>query len=125
MNSIRHHRSILPFAYSQHKQSIELSGSIHIFMLGILLVVFVVGGGYLYAVNQSAVQGYHMRTLEKEIGTLKQENTKLKIVEADLRSLYRIEVSEEVLTMHKLDTAVYLEGRALVSSKSNGTIALK
>ncbi|OIP60434.1 MAG: hypothetical protein COZ29_02635 [Candidatus Moranbacteria bacterium CG_4_10_14_3_um_filter_45_9] len=86
-------------------------------MLGVLLVVFVIGGGYLYSVNQSAVQGYHMRTLEKEIGKLKQDNANLKIAEADLRSLYRIESVEGDLQMEKVDTAVYFEERGSVALK--------
>lgn len=88
-----------------------LQGSAHIFILGLLLVIFAAGGCYLYSVNRSAVQGYHMRTLEKEIDKLKQENTELKIAEADLRSLYRIEASEEALAMQKLETVIYLEER--------------
>ncbi|OGI14906.1 MAG: hypothetical protein A3E38_02710 [Candidatus Moranbacteria bacterium RIFCSPHIGHO2_12_FULL_54_9] len=87
----------------------KLSGATHIWMLGILLIVFASGGGYLYSVNQSAVQGYHMRTLEKEIDRLKQENAELKISEADLRSLYRIEAAGEALNMQKLDAVIYLE----------------
>lgn len=50
-----------------------------------------------------------MRALEKEIDKLKQENSELKISEADLKSLYRIESSEEALTMQKPENIVYLE----------------
>lgn len=100
-----------------HADSAGLSGSVHILILSILMVIFVVGGGYLYSVNRSAVQGYHLRTLEKEIGTLKQENAELKITEVDLRSLYRIEAAEEGLRMQKVDTAIYLEERGPVASR--------
>jgi Tfp pilus assembly protein PilN len=102
---------------AKKKLKIELSGSVHILILGVLLVVFVVGGGYVYSVNRSAVQGYHMRTLEKEIEVLKQENAELKIAEADLRSLYRIEAAEEDLHMQKVDTTIYLEERGPVALK--------
>ncbi len=63
----------------------------------VILFLFLVGGGYLYSVNQNAVQGFHMRTLEKEINALKEENAQLQIDEADKRSLARIEevVSQE------------------------------
>lgn len=88
-----------------------LVGSVHMLLLGSLMVIFVIGGGYLYSVNQSAVQGYHLRTLEKEIGKLRQENSELKISEADLRSLYRIEAMGEELNMQKSDTVTYLEER--------------
>ena len=95
----------------------RLAGSVHMPLLIVLLTAFVVGGGYLYSVNQSAVQGYHMRTLEKETDMLKQENSELKIAEADLRSLYRIEASGEALQMQKPDTIIYLE--------EHGPIALR
>lgn len=102
----------------QKKGSVsELSGSVHTSLLGILMIVFVIGGGYLYSVNRSAVQGYHLRTLENEIGKLKQQNEELKISEADLRSLYRIEASGEELHMQKTDTVTYLEDRGPVALK--------
>ncbi len=92
-----------------HGLSGGLTGSVHIFMPVVLLVAFVVGGGYLYSVNQSAVQGYHMRTLEQAIDKLTEENAKLRIAEADLRSLYHIETAEAELGMQKLDGIIYLE----------------
>ena len=96
----------------------ELSGSVRLVVVGILTVFFVSVGCYLYSVNKSAVQGYHLRTLENQIGKLKQENAELKIVEADRRSLYRIEDSGPELKMQKLDTDVkYLE--------EHGPVALK
>ncbi|MEK9151174.1 MAG: hypothetical protein AAB547_00915 [Patescibacteria group bacterium] len=95
----------------------RLAGSVHVFVLIVFLIAFVAGGGYLYSVNRSAVQGYHMRTLEKEIDKLKQNNAELRIAEADLRSLYRIETAEEELGMQKLDTIIYLE--------EHGPIALR
>lgn len=115
MKAYRRQIRITSSATKREGSGIELSGSAHIFMLGILLIIFVAGGCYLYSVNRSAVQGYHMRTLEKEIAKLKQENAELKIAEADLRSLYRIEASEEALGMQKLDTVIYLEERGPVA----------
>jgi Tfp pilus assembly protein PilN len=111
-------RTILMAARALHGRSTsELSGSVHMLALAVLTIMFVAGGCYLYSVNRSAVQGYHMRTLEKEIGKLKQENSELKIVEADLRSLYRIEASGEELKMQKLDNVTYLEERGPVALK--------
>lgn len=111
----------------------SLSGSVHMFVMGVLLVVFVAGGGFLYSVNQTAVQGYQLRVLEKKIDSLKQENAELKIAEADLRSLYRIEASSEALSMQKFDNIIYLEEQSLLSSNfggypasgRDGTVALK
>lgn len=102
---------------SRQKKGFHLGlvGSVHMSFLWVLMVAFVIGGGYLYSVNRSAVQGYHLRILENEIGKLKQENAELKISEADLRSLYRIEASGEELHMQKLDTIKYLEERGPVA----------
>lgn len=117
---------IEPAQSTLHDNVGNLSGSAHIVMLSTLLVIFVVGGGYLYSVNRSAVQGYHMRTLEKEIDKLKQDNANLRISEADLRSLYRIETAEGDLHMQKVDTAIYLEEQEQKSSPSLGRpVALK
>lgn len=93
----------------------DLPGSVHIFVLTVLTTLFVSGGCYLYSVNQNAVQGYHMRTLEKEIAVLKQKNAELRITEADLRSLQRIESLEGELQMQKLENVKYLEERGPVA----------
>lgn len=103
----------------------ELSGSVHLFVLAVLTALFVSGGCYLYSVNQSAVQGYHMRTLEKEIGVLKQQNAELRITEADLRSLQRIEASQEELEMQKLENVKYLEENELALHDQDGAVALR
>ncbi len=96
-------------SYASKESSRELSGSVHLLLLSVLTTMFVSGGYYLYSVNQSAVQGYHMRTLEREIDVLKQANAELRITEADLRSLKRIEDSQEELQMQKLENIKYLE----------------
>lgn len=100
----------LKLARSKPAQA-DLRGSAHVFVLGVLLAVFVAGGGYVYSVNQNAVHGYQIRSLEKEISVLKQENAKLKIREADLLSLYRIESIGGELEMQKPESVLYLEER--------------
>lgn len=114
---------IEPVQSDSHNDSKGLSGSVHMLTLSVLMVVFAIGGGYLYSVNGSAVQGYHLRTLEKEINQLKQDNAELKITEADLRSLYRIETAEETLRMQKIDTAIYLEEQSPVSPSLGRPVA--
>lgn len=101
----------------------ELSGSVHTFLLTILTALFVSGGGYLYSVNENAVQGYHVRSLEKEISHLKQKGAELRITEVDLRSLQRIEASGGELRMQKLENVKYLEERG--PSSPGGPVALK
>lgn len=76
-----------------------VKGSFQPMGFAVILFLFLVGGGYLYSVNQNAVQGFHMRNLEREISALKDENAQLQIEEADRRSLARI---EEVVTSTKM-----------------------
>lgn len=90
----------------------DLSGSAQVLLVSVMTALFVSGGCYLYSVNQNAVEGYHMRTLEKEIALLEQKNAELRIVEADLRSLHRIEeVTSQELEMQKLENIQYREER--------------
>lgn len=116
MQVSRRQKFISSWAPKKSSQT-PLSGSVHMLVLGVLTALFISGGCYLYSVNQSAVQGYHMRTLEKEINALKQENAELRITEADLRSLQRIEVAGEELRMNKLENVKYLEERGPVALK--------
>lgn len=96
--------------------SSELSGSAHLLLVSVMTALFVSGGCYLYSVNQNAVEGYHMRALEKEIALLEQKNAELRIVEADLRSLHRIEeVTSRELEMQKLENIQYREERENIS----------
>lgn len=118
-------RQKLVVSFGLKTSSRELSGSVHILVVSILTIFFVSVGCYLYSVNQSAVQGYHMRTLEKEIGMLKEKNAELRIAEADLRSLGRIEASQGELEMQKLENVRYIEERGSTVSKSGGPVALK
>ena len=82
-----------------------------------LVAVFLSGAGYLFSVNQNAGQGYEIRTLENQIAHLKDQNAELKIAEADLRSLYRIEASGEQLEMQKMEEVKYLEEPGPVAFK--------
>ncbi len=109
--------------------SSELSGSTHFLLVVAMAAFFVSGGCYLYSVNQNAVQGYHMRTLEKEIALLEQKNAELRIVEADLRSLHRIEAAtSQELEMQKLENVKYREEYKATSpfaSSQSGPVALR
>jgi uncharacterized protein YdaU (DUF1376 family) len=69
----------------------------------VILMLFFAGGGYLYSVNQNAVQGFHMRKLEKEISRLKDANANLQIAEAEKRSLSRLQSSLENTSMRKIE----------------------
>lgn len=114
MRAFQRQKLITPFT-SKRPSKFELAGSVHMLVLGVLTMLFLSGGGYLYAVNQSAVQGYHMRTLEKEINALKQQSAELRITEADLRSLEHIESSSAELQMKKMENVKYVEERGPVA----------
>jgi|SRR6185369_6070972 len=116
MNISRRQNFVTSFS-PKKSSSRELSGSVHLLVLAVLTALFVTSGCYLYSVNRNAIQGYHLRTLEKEIYSLKQQNAELRITEADLRSLNRIEGSEEELHMQKLMNIKYLEERGPVALK--------
>lgn len=90
---------IRPVRHSRMSTQKTVKGSFQPMGFVVILFLFFVGGGYLYSVNQNAVQGFHMRTLEREINALKEENAQLQIEEADKRSLARI---EEVVSGSKM-----------------------
>lgn len=64
---------------------------------------------YMYSVNQTAVKGLAIRNAEKEIVQQQKENESLKIKEAELKSLYRIEESSRQLEMIDSTNVKYLE----------------
>lgn len=77
-------------------------------------VVFAVFSGllYIYSINQSAVKGYQIRKIEKEIAQMRNENDMLKIREAELRSFYKIEETSKNLNMSEAKDITYVEGSA-------------
>lgn len=94
---------------------VALDGSAQTFFVLLLFALFLSGGLYLFSVNRTAVQGYHLRGLEREIATLRDDNASLRIQEADLRSLYRIQAAQADLEMTKIETLKYLKQRDSVA----------
>jgi len=74
-------------------------------------VVFAVFSGlfYLYSINQSAIKGFQIRQIEKEMYQMKDENEALKIKEAQLKSLYNIEQNSQDLNMVEVAQVKYLD----------------
>ena len=64
---------------------------------------------YLFAVNQSAVQGRTLRTLEYDLAALHKEREQLQIREAELTSLYWIASAGEDLKMHPATEIRYID----------------
>ncbi|MDD5084268.1 MAG: hypothetical protein PHT88_05080 [Candidatus Moranbacteria bacterium] len=77
--------------------------------VGIAGVVVIMGMCYLYTTNRVAVQGYSIREAEQEIASLKQDNKQLRIQEAELKSLYRIEEAGKRLNMFEPTEVSYIE----------------
>ena len=76
-------------------------------MIGALLIM--AGILYIYSINSSAVKGYEMKQVEKEISDLQKENDKLKIQEAELKSLYHVEEATKDLNMAEMKNVSYVE----------------
>ena len=83
----------------------------------IFALIFISGAIYLYSINSSAVKGYQVRQVEKEIQDLQKENENLKIKEAELKSLYKIEESSKNLNMEDLKNISYIEETGSVAMK--------
>ncbi|HBP00780.1 MAG: Septum formation initiator [Candidatus Moranbacteria bacterium GW2011_GWE1_49_15] len=97
----------------KRKTEIQRSMSVAGFINPVVgVAVFAVFAGllYIYSINQSAVKGYQIRQIEKEISQIKGENESLRIREAELKSLYKIEQASKDLNMSKADSVTYLEG---------------
>jgi hypothetical protein len=85
--------SSAPSAWEKH------SGTAHIFFVALAALSLVSGGLYVFSVNRSAVQGYAIRQLEKELKGLKKENAELRVREAEVKSLARVEAGSRELRM--------------------------
>ena len=83
----------------------------------IVALLFVCGSIYLYSINSSAVKGYQVRQVEKEILELKKQNEDLRIREAELKSLYHVEESSKNMNMGDLKNISYIEETGPVAMK--------
>lgn len=103
-----------PFGAGERKKSVKShsvpSGGIGRLTLNFLLVVLicVLGVFYIFEVNNLATKGYEIRGLEKKIQELKENNEKLRIREAELKSMYNIEQSSKNFNMTAPKDVSYL-----------------
>lgn len=93
-------------------------GAAHVAIVGLLSLSLVSAGLYVFTVNQSAVQGYAIRTLEKELKGLKKENAELRVREAEVTSLTSVEAGSTDLRMEKA------EALKVITAHSN-TVAVR
>lgn len=84
-------------------------------MVGALLVM--AGILYIYSINSTAVKGFEMKQVEKQISDLQKENDKLKIQEAELKSLYHVEEATKDLNMAEVKNVSYVEEVSPVALK--------
>ncbi len=83
-----------------------------------VVAVFIAFSGiYLYFINSGAIKGYEMRQIEKEISSLKKESEELRIKEAELKSLYRIEESSRRLNMAQTLQVSFIEEKSPLAMK--------
>jgi cell division protein FtsL len=82
------------------QKSIRLGGleRTNLFFLLVVLIC-ILGVCYIFEVNSVATQGYKIRELERQLQELKDNQEKLKIKEAELRSMYNIEQNSKGLDM--------------------------
>lgn len=74
-----------------------------------VLVFLVALAVYVAAVNRTAVQGFSLRQAERAHAALSEENRRLKIEEAEWRSLANIESAKERLGLVETASITYLE----------------
>lgn len=74
-------------------------------------------GNYLFSINQNAVHGYRIRTLEKEIAVLEKEASRLQSIEAEMRSLDRTKEAGSRMGMERATDVISVE--------RIGTVALR
>jgi cell division protein FtsL len=69
--------------------------------LSFVLVALVCAAGvfYIFEVNNLATKGYEIRELENRLEKLRKENENLRIQEAELKSMYKIEEKTKELNM--------------------------
>lgn len=96
-------------------ETVSFSGAVHPAVLAAVFLFFISGVAYLYAMNRGAVQGYETRTLEREISELKKENAKLKLSEAEVLSLSRIEESSRNREMVPVESIRTIENRGSIA----------
>lgn len=96
-------RTIINKRVSSARRFDSYVGAAHIAVIALLALSLFSAGLYVYTVNRSAVQGYAIRTLEKDLKELKKANAELRVREAEEKSLSRVEEGSNELRMEKVD----------------------
>lgn len=83
-----------------------------------ILILCLVSLFYLAQIFKSSTKGYDVSELEKKVTELKEQNTKLEIEAAELKSFKNIEESANQLNMVSISNIIYL-------TSSGSTVAIK
>ncbi len=83
----------------------------------IVFLFLLIAGIYVYCINNGATKGSQIKQIENEISRLEKENEQLKIKEAELKSLYRLEQSSKTLNMITPVEISYLEEKSAMAMK--------
>lgn len=86
---------------------------------GVVILAVFAGLLYVYSINQSAVKGYQIKQIENEIAQVRKENETLKIKEAELKSLYKIEEASKDMNMLEADSITYLDDSNVLAFNTN------
>lgn len=83
----------------------------------VVAVFLASAGNYLFSINQNAVHGYRIRTLEKEIAKLRDEKNQLDVRVAEERSLDRTKEVSSRLGMERTTDVVSVERLGAVAMR--------
>jgi len=79
--------------------------------LNFILVILICMAGviYIYEVNRLAVRGYEISSLEKQIQEIREENERIKIRAAEIKSMYKIEEEMKQINMSAPKNVTYIQ----------------
>ena len=79
------------------------------FVVTTVSILALIGFLFLAQLFQTSTKGYEISTLRDQVGELKEENKKLEIKAAELRSFENVNQSVEKFNMVKSNNVVYLK----------------
>lgn len=87
--------------FGERKKSLNVRSKMGRVTLSFFLVTLVCAAGvfYIFEVNNLATKGYEIKNLENQLNKLRKENENLRIQEAELKSMYKIEEKTKDLNM--------------------------
>ncbi len=91
--------TLQPAAHWWHRYKISTQKFAVVLSIGACVSVF----GYVFLTNQTATQGFAIKDLQRSITQLQDENQKLELQTADLRSLSVVAQSSDAFTLEAAD----------------------